>query len=199
MVPQAKSPSLSQAELPSWALEHLLYEFGMLRETAQKLGNRHHSDDGIVENALLESFTVHARTLLDFFYGERRKPDDALAADFFDGNIWERSRPKLSGRLGEVNRRVGKEIAHLTYYRANVPRDAKGWQIIPMYLELASVVSLFVRLVPEQAVGREFLEVAIPLMPTDKPVRELTGISHLGSTHPLAIATQVLRPADLGD
>lgn len=182
-----------------WAIEHLIYEFGMLRETAEKLGPGHHHDDPIVRNALLESFTLHVRTLLDFFYGERRKRDDALASDFFDGDIWERSRPPIEGPLSEVNRRVGKEIAHLTYSRANVTAEAKGWPIIPMYLALASVFGLFVQLVPEETVGREFLETAIPLVPTDKPVRQLQGISYLGSTPPYAVATQIMRPAHLAD
>lgn len=168
----------------------------MLRETANKLGNAHLPDDWVARNALLESFTLHARALLDFFYGRRRKKDDALASDFFEEDAWEQSRPPMAGTLSDVNRRVGKEIAHLTYSRANVTEEAKGWPIVPMYLALASVFGRFVQIVPEQAIGRTFLEVAIPLLPTGEPVRQLSGIAHLGSTHPNAVATQILSPTE---
>ena len=68
---------------------HLSYEvdmsygcaFWMLR-VAPKV------DDPISRNAVLESFTIHLRQLIDFFWPEnpRRKGDhpDALAADFLD-------------------------------------------------------------------------------------------------------------------
>jgi hypothetical protein len=169
----------------------------MLRDTAHRLGSRHHEGDPVVENALLESFTVHARSLLDFFYKSRAKPDDALAADFFRDDSWERRRPPLSDHLGDVNRRVGKEVAHLTYHRETVTQEAKGWAIVPMYLEIAGVFARFVELVPEEMIGREFLEVAIPMMPTGEPVRILTGMPRLGSTPPASIATQAMRPAEL--
>ncbi len=185
-------------DLRSWAMEHLLYEFGMLRETAEELARGHHAGDAVVQNALLESFTVHARGLLDFLYGKRRKRDDALASDFFVDTTWEQGRPARSGRLGEVNRRVGKEIAHLTYSRATVTERAKGWDISAMYMEMAQVFGLFVRLVPEETIGREFLEVANSLLP-GRSARELGGISWLGSTAPASVATHVLRPAELAD
>jgi hypothetical protein len=178
--------------LQAWAGEHLIYELGMLRDVSIKLGNRHHADDGVVENALLESFTLHARVLLDFFYGNRRKADDALASDFFADDTWERQRPDRSTALEEVNQRVGKEVAHLTYARADIPSDAKGWPIIPMYLELASVFSRFVRLVPEEIIGRDFLEVAIPILPTAEPVRHLDGMPV-----PTRSAPKIVEVADL--
>jgi hypothetical protein len=171
----------------------------MLREVARKLGAGHHALDATLQNALLESFTVHARALLDFLYGPRHKRDDALASDFFDDDMWEQQRPPLSGRLGDLNHRVGKEIAHLTYSRSKVTDEAKGWQIVPMYLDLAGVVGLFIQLVPEKTIGREFLEVANSLLPAEGPVRELGGIPWLGSTPPISIATQVMRPAELAE
>src|SRR5258707_19630 len=39
-------------------------------------------------NAMIESFTIHARSLHDFLYAEPRG-DDASAADWFPSDIWE--------------------------------------------------------------------------------------------------------------
>ena len=59
---------MSDKELQRLAEEHILYEAGMLHSLGVKLMNRHHKDDPVVENALLESFTVHARLVLDFLF-----------------------------------------------------------------------------------------------------------------------------------
>ena len=54
--------------LRRFAEEHLLYEAGMLYEVTGKLMNRHHEEDPVVENTLLESFGVHNRNLIDFLW-----------------------------------------------------------------------------------------------------------------------------------
>lgn len=75
-----KRPSADR--LRRFAEEHLLYEAGMLNEVTGKLMNRHHEDDPIVQNALLESFGIHNRTLIDFLWlGRPMRDTDAIARD----------------------------------------------------------------------------------------------------------------------
>jgi hypothetical protein len=62
------SHRLPVKRLRRFAEEHLLYEAGLLYEVTGKLMNRHHRDDLVVENALLESLGVHARNLIDFLW-----------------------------------------------------------------------------------------------------------------------------------
>jgi hypothetical protein len=46
-------------------------------------------------NALLESYILHARMLLDFLYAERPKEDYVIAEDFFEDLIkWHNTKPQ---------------------------------------------------------------------------------------------------------
>lgn len=78
---------------------------------------------------MLESFAIHARALIQFFYEGRtggypesssrrsgKRFRNAYADDFFDDATWRISRPRPKpASLQNVADRVGKEIAHLTY------------------------------------------------------------------------------------
>jgi hypothetical protein len=63
------------------ALGHLHYELWMLTATANALASGI-AERGWLLNALLEAFVIHVRAVSDFFYAERKKPDDVLAGDF---------------------------------------------------------------------------------------------------------------------
>jgi len=60
--------------------EHLPYEIDMLRSTYHRLANLPNIDTDI-RNALIESFCVHARALLDFFSNRSTDATDAIATD----------------------------------------------------------------------------------------------------------------------
>lgn len=66
---------------------HLTYEIQMLNGTGQVLStfraNPSEDRDRIIQNALIESFAVHARSLMAFLYPENPRPDDVVADDFF--------------------------------------------------------------------------------------------------------------------
>jgi hypothetical protein len=63
------------------ASEHLFYELWML-ESVERLLTLGAFGPGPVSNALLESFSVHARALSQFFFPVTPKSDDVLAEDF---------------------------------------------------------------------------------------------------------------------
>ena len=116
------------------ASNHLFYEIEMLRSTAELLGTGAFGDSQLA-NALIESFTIHARALIDFLYGERSR-DDVLAEDFFPEGVWERPTPPANLDVDAIRRRVGKEIAHLTYDRQQVTLALKGWN----YVEVGNAI-----------------------------------------------------------
>jgi hypothetical protein len=97
-----------------------------------------------VKNALLESFTIHARNVLKFLYDSEKtaKPDDVLASHFVVSSVnpstWEQQRPGLVTVLEEVNSRVNKEIVHLTYARLK-RRKNKEWRFLELAKEIDSV------------------------------------------------------------
>src|SRR4051812_11520484 len=122
------------------ASEHLHYEFWMFVTLSRALAISVFGQ-GAIRNAILESFTVHARVLLDFLYAEKPQADDVIADDFFtDPETWRQIRGDMAPALQKVNRRVGKEIAHLTYARLEVTPEIKGWS----FLEIASAIEALV-------------------------------------------------------
>lgn len=113
-----------------------------------------------IRNALLESFTVHARSILFFFYPSNPKPDDALAEDFLvSGKTWNKLRPSMPPELCKLQKRVGKEIAHLTYARADVTAEHKGWNFGKIILEFVPVFQVFAANSDSQKLHNHFLEV----------------------------------------
>jgi hypothetical protein len=139
----------SADRLRRFADEHLLYEAGMLYAVTGKLMNRHHEDDPVVENALLESFGVRSRSLIDFLWLDRPMKDtDAVARDWIEG--WEA--PEMSERLAKVKDRVGKEMVHLSYNRLDVPEDEKGWTVLGIGPEVIGAFTKFATEVPDDRV-----------------------------------------------
>jgi hypothetical protein len=113
------------------SMEHLEYEFTMLMAVAQAMASGI-SRQGWLTNALLESFVIHFRALVDFFYPPAHpKSDDVLATHFYeDPAEWESIRPALSNELKRGRERAHKEIAHLTYTRLSVTPETKPWDFV---------------------------------------------------------------------
>lgn len=139
----------SPDRLHRFAEEHLLYEAAMLYMVTGKLMNRHHEDDAVLRNALLESFGIHNRNLIDFLWLDRPMKDtDAVARDWIEG--WEA--PKMSERLTNVKDRVGKEMVHLSYNRLDVAEDQKGWTVLGIGPEVIGAFVKFATEVPDELV-----------------------------------------------
>ena len=99
------------------ASNHLYYEIWMLNSLANGLASGI-GGQGPLQNALLESFAIHVRALIDFLYSEKAKNDAVIAEDYFNSpEIWIRIRPGNSDILRKARIRAHKEIAHLTYER----------------------------------------------------------------------------------
>lgn len=101
----------------------------------------------ITHNALVESFAVHARALLDFFYPEGHpiKATDVLAEHFFPTpNDWLSKRPTKSiADIEKIRERVAKEIVHLTYNRQQVKLPDKVWPTRSIATELDLAFKVF--------------------------------------------------------
>src|SRR5690348_13853431 len=114
-----KRPRRSEDQLLK-VIEHLGYEFVMLNNTALALANSPFFGEPI-KNALMESFTVHARNLFGFLWDRKPWNDDVVASDFFDDqSAWDDNPPAIPPILEPIGGRVGKEVAHLTYARIGI-------------------------------------------------------------------------------
>jgi hypothetical protein len=168
--------------LRRFAQEHLLYEAGMLYEVTGTLMNRRHRDDPVVENALLESFGVHSRNLIDFLWRDRPMWDtDAKARDWIEG--WEA--PEKSDRLEGVADRVGKEMFHLSYNRLDIPEDEKGWEVLGTGPEVIGAFTKFVTEVPDDLVPEGWREHAYDAIGAVTPEQQTE------------LEQQLIRPEDM--
>jgi hypothetical protein len=138
------------------ASKHLHYEFWMLASLAGGLASGITADLWL-RNALLESFVIHVRVLIDFLYAERPKPDDVIAADYFSpSEEWEKLRPAQSETLERARIRAHKELAHLTYARLNVTPETKPWPFIEIAKEIHSVMDIFLANVPKHLLSGQW-------------------------------------------
>lgn len=139
--------------------KHLIYEFGMLQQTCELARTE---DVRARKSAFLESFAIHARNLLDFFYspaGPKKypQPDDVIAEDFFDSpSSWHNNRPAKSEVMKSLHRRVAKEIAHLTYERLNNMTVGPKWPNSQIANEMRAVILKFKELAPANRIGKNF-------------------------------------------
>jgi hypothetical protein len=94
------------------AKKHLPYEIDMLRQTYRKLVEGQVPDE-VVGNALIESFCVHARSLLDFFESRPNKRDDDYVATDFTSIFVPRINQSIDP-FKTLRTKLNKEIFHLT-------------------------------------------------------------------------------------
>jgi len=112
---------------------------------------------GVLRNALLEAFTIHARVLLKFLYDENPRADDVIADDFFPtSQEWKEVRPEMTEILEPIYGRVGKEVAHLTYDRQYVTDEAKQWQYLQILHDIEVSFNEFLRIVPMELLGERW-------------------------------------------
>lgn len=137
--------------------KRVIYELGMLQQTCEFARNETERER---RNAFLESWTIHARTLLNFLYSpagpsKYPRPDDVIAEDYFDeASGWQLNRPIKSSSLEKFNQRVGKEIAHLTYSGA----FGQKWPNSRITNEIGAICVKFSEVVPSGRIGSEFVK-----------------------------------------
>jgi hypothetical protein len=110
-------------------------------------------EDIVAKNAIVETFAIHTRALLQFFFSEkfRTRDTDIVAEHFFDpSDSWRRVRVRdWDDDLADLRDRVGREIAHITSFRQAYPIEDKRWPIQEILFEIASLARRFLDAVPE--------------------------------------------------
>lgn len=120
---------------------HLRYEIWMFVSTADALSLADLEDFN--KNALLESFTMHARILTHVFFASSGRTDDVLAEDFIsDMPAWIAARGPQPTEL-KISGRVGTEIAHASYGRLGISEAAKQWNITAIRDAMTKTVAVF--------------------------------------------------------
>ena len=187
----------SDAELIAFS-EHLLYDVQLFFHESRALTRTRleltPSLPWEIEMALVESFALHARALVDFFFRDKGRADDAFASHYFPHGVWAKLRPAQGPWIREVRQpaldRFGKEIAHLNYHRVTLAEQAKGWPVVQIAGAIGQVVWVFVSNVDPTRVPPEF---------KGRAEREIPAFARLGGwpgaiapIWPRASATQTL-------
>ncbi|MCE0498459.1 MAG: hypothetical protein LV481_10995 [Methylacidiphilales bacterium] len=118
------------------ALEHVLYEMEMfIYLKILNLGTTSLKHAGIVNNAIVEAYLLHARVLNDFFSKTPKKDDISCTHYCF----------KISEAViaEEIENRFHKSLAHLTYSRLCFTGDTKAWIDSKIYPPLAYRIKAF--------------------------------------------------------
>ena len=103
----------------------------------------------VLNNSLIESFGIHYRALIDFFYLSPKEDDDIMAEHFFkDLDNWKSKRPTINRK--EKIERVNKEIVHIT----NTLGKAKmEWPFTNLLDEIERLIVLFNKSIPNKLLG----------------------------------------------
>lgn len=136
----------------------LNYEFRMFKTLTQGMASDVFGQ-GAINNAVLESFTLHARIMLDFLYATNKvQEDDVIAEDYFDNpSQWKGVRPSKTENLEIIHRRVGKEIAHLSYARLEITNEEKSWPFIKIYEDINNAFDAFLKNVAENRLNKKLI------------------------------------------
>ena len=129
--------------LLDYSKEHLMHEISMLWETSEELPK---CEEGSTEYvALLESFALHLRTIIEFLIFS--PSDEYVRAHHFfeDSASWAPVKPP---ELTKLHSRASNEVAHLTTKRVSGAAEEKKWhtanilqQIEPLLSEFAAKAS----------------------------------------------------------
>jgi hypothetical protein len=128
---------MTDQQLTEYSREHLMHELSMLWELADILPKRKASTE---TSALVESFGVHLRNLIDFFFRKGRG-DDVTAQDFLDLKAtWKPTEPPS---LTKAHERANKELNHLTQARISGSPPEKAWDTAGALKEIQAVAKAF--------------------------------------------------------
>ncbi len=137
---KAKTENRTVEQLKN-ALESLKkYEVWMLWSLANILAIDN-KGKGVIHNALVESFLIHARILIEFLYKNQPYKDTVRASQYFTSDSpWKSIRPQKTQLLKTTEQDAHKYLAHLTYTRL---QGKKRWPFIKIATDIETVLKVF--------------------------------------------------------
>lgn len=134
--------------------KHLAYELQMFLATTQMMIIGIPNDQVDLKNAVLESFLIHLRNLIHFFYASKPSQDDVFVQDFFEPST-PMVIPAKSSTLETAQKRANKEIAHFTYTRNWKTKEDKQWVLHILTAEMTLLFIKFLKSVPKEHIAWE--------------------------------------------
>lgn len=163
-----KSPnSLSDDDLRGYLDEHLQYEHDMLVWSAGILARLfpHQVESAVpwaLVNALLNTFALHARNLIDFLYSRsdgKDYPTDIVIEDLVGEAILTKYLPTISPLLSEARVKANKQATHLTMERIEFEQvDKKGWKFFAIAEEIKKALAAIAPHIPQSRINDKLRE-----------------------------------------
>jgi hypothetical protein len=130
--------AVTDQRLSDYSGEHVLHELNVLWQTAAEIAKA--KERTFASSVLLESFVVHLRTLIEFFY-YGPKQGYVRAKDFFPApHDWD---PKMTDALTTALDRANGEASHLTWSRQHGTPAEKEWKTAALLAEIEAVAKDF--------------------------------------------------------
>lgn len=146
--------------------EHLYYEYDMMIRTANMLMQKNVLNSWFsisLKNALVESFSIHVRNLIQFFYNDTTDQDDLLAIHYFeDKEQWIGIRGELTSTLKTAKKKANKQISHLTFTRLT-NKPGKNWEVEKIAKELIGLMSKFIETTNSDCMSVDYRSALISL------------------------------------
>jgi hypothetical protein len=120
---------------------HVRYEIWMLEATMSFLSKPAGATDQVTWNAYIESFALHLRNLIEFFYTMGQA--DNISAELYVSDVaqWEKDRGPKTPFLSGEKRRANKRVEHLSFGRLRT--DEEGWRWAEIRAALQPVMKCF--------------------------------------------------------
>lgn len=123
-------------------LEHVEYEVLMLQDTTRVMPFQ---AAGTIQNALVESFVIHARSLYEFFWSKGKGDDQFSAWNYVPD--WTKVRTNTLGKvpkeLKDLRERANARTAHLLIDRVRLDDRAVHWEVQKICDALVRVYAMF--------------------------------------------------------
>ena len=136
------NPPLTDDDLRKYSSRHIAYEVEMFFQVGQSLP--HSVCATVNDRAMLESFVVHLRNLVDFLYPTRiNRESDVVAAYYFDDRCrWQVIRPPADQIRPLL---VARDRAHKTLVHLTIEREANAleWRIKELLLAMHPILQTF--------------------------------------------------------
>lgn len=127
--------------------EHFCYEVEMLIFSIQRLSEANQRKEVGDINMSLETFLLHSRNLIEFFYFPPSK-EYARAVDFISLKTWDKVRPPKNEKIETFLARANHEVSHLTYKRLYGDTNEKKWNWGEYFLVLFNITKVFLDNLP---------------------------------------------------
>lgn len=128
------------------ASDQLHYEMVMMVDAAQTALSWH-KDEGFESNAVVETFCIHARALVDFLYTRvsGAKDYEVVAGNYFrPSDRWDNIVGKKPPWLGRIYGAISNEIAHITTRRHPFLQAKTQWPYRKIVPHVMNKLALFV-------------------------------------------------------